>query len=125
MQMSHRQPPGLNPQRAPQGSPSREALPKQIVDLTAQRLQVIAKPKRIALLEALNEGEAGVQELADRVGLPHQNASHHLTLLWQAGILSRRSEGTMTLYAVEDWSAWWVVEQLARWARSCLDEQDA
>lgn len=85
----------------------------------------MAKAKRIALLEALNDGEAGVQELADRVGLPHQNASHHLTLLWQAGILSRRREGSMTIYTVADWSAWWVVEQIARWVQSCLDEQGA
>lgn len=95
------------------------------MELTAQRLRVMAKAKRIALLEALNEGEAGVQELADRVGLPHQNASHHLTLLWQAGILSRRREGSMTLYTVTDWSVWWVVEQIARWVQSCLDEQGA
>lgn len=103
----------------------REPLPEEVVELTAQRLRVMAKAKRIALLEALNDGEAGVQELADRVGLPHQNASHHLTLLWQAGILSRRREGSMTLYTVSDWSAWWVVEQIARWVQSCLDEQGA
>lgn len=88
------------------------------MELTAQRLGVIAKGKRIALLQALNDGEAGVQELADRVGLAHQNASHHLALLWKAGILSRRHEGTMTLYAIEDWSAWWVVEQIAGWVQS-------
>ena len=103
----------------------REPLPVQVVELTAQRLRVIAEPKRIALLEALNGGEAGVQELADWVGLPHQNASHHLTLLWSAGLVSRRRAGNMTLYAVTDWSAWWVVEQIARWAQSCLDEQSA
>lgn len=104
---------------------SREPLPAGVVELTAQRLRVMAKAKSIALLEALNDGEAGVQELADRVGLAHQNASHHLTLLWQAGILSRRREGTMNLYAIDDWSAWWVVEQIARWVQSCLDEQGA
>jgi DNA-binding transcriptional ArsR family regulator len=110
---------------SPRGPRSRETLPDQIVELTAQRLRVMAKSKRIALLEALNDGEVGVQELADRVGLSHQNASHHLTLLWQAGILSRRYEGTMTLYTVSDWTAWWVVEQIARWVQSCLDEQGA
>ena len=104
------------------GRAAREPLPGHIVELTAQRLGVMAKAKRIALLEALNNGEAGVQELADRVGLAHQNASHHLTLLWQAGILSRRSESTKTLYAIEDWSAWWVVEQIARWVQSSPDE---
>lgn len=31
----------------------------------------------------------------------------------------------MTLYALSDWSAWWVVEQIARWVQSCQDEQGA
>ncbi len=102
--------------------PVRERLAAHIAELTAQRLGVMAKAKRIALLDALNDGEAGVQELADRVGLAHQNASHHLILLWKAGILSRRCEGTMTIYAIEDWSAWWVVEQIARWVQSSPEE---
>lgn len=93
--------------------------------MTAERLRVLATARRIALLEELAHGEAGVQELADRVGFPHQNVSHNLTLLWRAGILSRRSECKMTLYAIEDWSAWWVVEQIARLAQSRLDEQGA
>lgn len=109
---------------APHPQP-REPLPEEVVELTAQRLRVMAKAKRIVLLEALGDGEAGVQELADRVGLAHQNASHHLALLWQAGILKRRNEGTMTLYAVSDWSAWWVVEQIAGWVQSCLEEEGA
>lgn len=91
--------------------------------MAAERLQLVARAKRIALLEALSEGEAGVQELADRIGLTHQNASHHLGLLRQAGILSCRSEGTTTLYAIEDWSAWWVVEQIVGWVQSCQGEQ--
>jgi DNA-binding transcriptional ArsR family regulator len=93
--------------------------------LTAQRLRVMAEANRISLLETLNAGEAGVQELADLVGLPHQTASHHLTLLWRAGILARRRVGTMALYSVSDWSAWWVIEQIARWVQSCQDEQGA
>jgi len=101
----------------------REPLPPEIVELTAQRLGVMAHPSRIALLELLNDGEAGVQELADVVGLPHQIASRHLAILHQAGMLSRRRLGAMTLYTVTDWSAWWVIEQIARWVESCQDEQ--
>ena len=85
----------------------------------------MAEPNRIALFEALNTGEAGVQELADLIGLPHQTASHHLNLLWRAGMLARRRVGTTTLYSVSDWSAWWVIEQIARWVQSCQDEQGA
>lgn len=92
----------------------REPLAPEIVELTALRLRVIADPIRIALLEALNESAAPVCELADRFCLSQQNASHHLLALHQAGILSRRREGKLSFYAVADWSAWWVVEQLAR-----------
>jgi len=92
----------------------REPLPPEVVELTALRLRVIADPTRIALLEALNGGDAAVCDLADRVGLSQQSASHHLLVLHQAGIVSRRRQGKLSLYSVADWSAWWVVEQLAR-----------
>jgi len=96
-----------------------------LLELAAERLRLVAKAKRIALLEALSEGEAGVQELADCIGLAHQNASHHLALLWRAGILSRRCEGKKTFYAIEDWSAWWVVGQIVGLVRSSQEEQGA
>lgn len=82
----------------------RKPLPQDVVELTAQRLCVMAHPSRIALLEFLNDGEAGVQDLADAVGLTHQIASRHLAILHQAGMLSRRRLGAMTFYAVTDWS---------------------
>jgi DNA-binding transcriptional ArsR family regulator len=93
--------------------------------MTAQRLRIMAEPNRIALLEVLNRGEAVVQSLADEVGLPHQNVSQHLGILHKAGLVSRRREGAMSLYAISDWSAWWVIEQIARWVESCQDEQGA
>jgi DNA-binding transcriptional ArsR family regulator len=106
------------------GPRRREPLTEEVVELTAERLKVIAKVKSIALLDALKDGEATVQDLADRVGLAHQNASHHLALLRRAGILTRRTEGPATFYAIEDWSAWWVVEQMASLSRSLLEERD-
>lgn len=97
-----------------EGRKSRSPLSPDVVELTALRLRVIADPIRIALLEALNDGDAAVCDLADRVGLAQQSASHHLLVLHQAGIVSRRREGKLSLYSVADWSAWWVIEQLAR-----------
>ncbi len=80
----------------------------------AERLRILGKEKSIALIEALaTEGEAGVQELAERIAISHQNASHHLSLLRRAGIVSRRVDGPTALHAIEDWSAWWVIGQLA------------
>jgi DNA-binding transcriptional ArsR family regulator len=80
---------------------------------TAERLRVLGKEKAIAILEALAEGEASVQDVADRIGTSHQNASHHLALLRRSGILGRRVDGPTSLYSIEDWGAWWVVQQLA------------
>ncbi len=102
-----------------------EPLAPRLIELTAKRLWVVAEPNRIALLDLLRGGEAGVQDLADHLGLPRQNVSHHLALLWREKILSRRSEGAMTLYAIEDWSAWWVIEQIARMVQSDSGEEEA
>jgi len=107
----------------PRRTTAREPASPQLLELAAERLKLVAKAKRIALLEALSEGEAGVQELADRIGLTHQNASHHLALLLRAGVLSRRSEGTTTFYAIEDWSAWWIVDQIVGLVRSSQEKQ--
>lgn len=96
----------------------RPPLPPEIVELIALRLRVIADPTRIALLEALNDGDAPGCDLAERIGLSPQIASHHLLVLHQAGILSRRREGKLAIFEISDWSAWWVVEQLARSAES-------
>jgi len=97
-----------------QAGRGRERLPRQAIELTAERLRVIAEANRIALLEALNEGEAGVQKLADRIDASHQNVSRHLGVLHQAGIVSRRREGAESRYTLIDWTGWWVVEQIAR-----------
>jgi ArsR family transcriptional regulator len=84
-----------------------------VIEETASRLRILGDAKRIALLEALAaEGEASVQELADRICVSHQNASHHLSLLRRAGVVGRRVDGPTSIYAIEDWTAWWVVSQL-------------
>jgi DNA-binding transcriptional ArsR family regulator len=116
--------PRANGHASPPGrTPAHEPFPDRLAQSIAEYLHAMAEPHRIALLGALAGGEASVQELADRVGIPYQNTSHHLILLRQAGILSRRKLGKANLYAIEDWSAWWVVGQIASWMRSNQDEQ--
>ena len=111
-----------NSEAPEQAGSGRRCLSRQAIELSAERLRVIAEANRIALLEALNEGEAGVQELADRIGASHQNVSRHLGVLHQAGIVSRRREGAESRYALIDWTGWWVVEQIARSVAEALDE---
>jgi len=77
-------------------------LPAPLVELIAQRFRVIGEPTRISLLDRLRAGEASVQELTDVTRATQQNVSKHLATLHAAGIVSRRKEGTRTLYAIAD-----------------------
>lgn len=119
---------GVRNETDPMSTPARspragQPLSRKALELTAERLRVIAEPNRIALLEALNEGEASVQELADRLLAHHQKVSKHLAVLYGAGMVSRRrGEGTTVRYALIDWSGWWVIEQIARWVQAGLAE---
>jgi DNA-binding transcriptional ArsR family regulator len=85
-----------------------------LAERTADYLRVVAEPSRIALLAALNEGEANVQELADRIGASHQRTSKHLAVLRAAGMVARRRTGAEARYSLVDWTGWWVVEQVSR-----------
>lgn len=57
---------------------------------------------RLKLLNLLRDREKCVQELVDATETSQANVSKHLKVMLQAGILSRRSEGTSAYYRVED-----------------------
>jgi DNA-binding transcriptional ArsR family regulator len=119
---------GVRPQGRDLADPPRtrraptQRLSDEAIDLIAARLRVIAEPNRIRILGLLNEGEATVQELTDRLMTTHQNVSKHLGVLYQAGMVSRRKEGNSVQYALVDWTGWWLVEQMATSVADRLDE---
>ncbi len=57
---------------------------------------------RLRILNLLGDGEKCVQELVDATQTSQANVSKHLKVMLQAGILSRRTEGTSAYYCVED-----------------------
>jgi hypothetical protein len=68
-------------------APARQ-LSDEAIELIAARLRVIAEPNRIRIFRLLNEGDATVQELTDRLMTTHQNVSKHLGVLYQAGMVA-------------------------------------
>jgi DNA-binding transcriptional ArsR family regulator len=112
----------MTPSRGPRGASLRRPLPDEAMEVIAARLRVIAEPTRIRLMGMLDQGDAGVQELAARLGTTHQNVSRHLGVLHQAGMVSRRREGTGVRYSLVDWTGWWLVEQIGASVLSRLDE---
>ena len=70
----------------------------QAYELQASICKVLADPKRLHILHLLAEGECSVGELAEKLGVRQANASQHLTLMRERGIVATRREGRTIYY---------------------------
>ncbi len=68
----------------------------------AARFRALGEPTRLRVLERLFRGPASVSEVLEHVGGTQANVSKHLSLLYAEGLVSRRKEGTRTVYAISD-----------------------
>ena len=65
------------------------------------RLQVIAQPRRQAILHILWDGPVAVSDIAAQVGVTIGAVSQHLARLHHAGLVTVRQEGRRRLYAAD------------------------
>jgi DNA-binding transcriptional ArsR family regulator len=63
-------------------------------------LQVIAEPRRQAILDLLRQGELPVGELGQRLGMSQPLVSKHLRALRDAGLVQARVDAQRRLYRV-------------------------
>lgn len=77
---------------------------ESVVDLVTSRMALLADPTRVQLLVLLQQRESTVQELSDKLPSTPQNVSRHLGILYRAGIIARRREGTSVHYSLTDYS---------------------
>lgn len=77
-------------------------VPPEVVQHVAEYFSILSEPMRLKLLNLLHEDEKCVQELVAATDTSQANVSKHLKVMLQAGILTRRSEGTSAYYRVED-----------------------
>ena len=82
--------------------PTANTVPQEVVQQVAEYFSILSEPMRLRILNLLREGEKCVQELVEATQTSQANVSKHLKVMLQAGILSRRSEGTSAYYKVED-----------------------
>src|ERR1700712_4098968 len=66
----------------------------------AERLQAIAEPNRIRIIDCLLTGEKNVTELAKLLGVEIVNVSHHLGVLRQAGLVEDKKDGRFVIYSL-------------------------
>lgn len=79
-----------------------QPVPQEVIQQVAEYFSILSEPMRLKLLNLLRDGEKCVQELVEATETSQANVSKHLKVMLQAGILSRRSEGTSAYYRVED-----------------------
>jgi len=77
-------------------------LSAEALEMIAQRFKALSEASRLKLIHALKSGELSVGELVEKTGLAQANASRHLQLLVETGILKRRKEGLNVFYAIAD-----------------------
>ena len=85
----------------------------------------IAHPHRLSLLEQVAQGERSVEVLADRVGLPIANTSHHLQQMRRGGLVDARRDGRYVLYRLSDNSVLDLVAALTTVATRQIAEVDS
>ncbi len=70
----------------------------------------------------LEQGDASVQELSERVASTPQNVSRHLAILHRAGIVARRREGPFVYYSLADYSTCRLLDQVLVSITGQIDE---
>ncbi len=75
---------------------------KRLYEKFALVAKALASANRLELLEALAQGERGVDGLAQASGMSVANTSHHLQILREGGLVQSRKEGTKVIYSLTD-----------------------
>ena len=64
----------------------------------AEKLKALGEPMRLRIVDLLRDGEQTVSEIADRIGEEVVNVSHHLRILFHAGLVKKNKQGRFVVY---------------------------
>jgi ArsR family transcriptional regulator len=74
----------------------------ELSQFKAEFFKALAHPLRIRLLDALRQGELGVNELCARLGVEQSTISQQLAVLRARDIVGGRKSGINVFYSVKD-----------------------
>lgn len=95
-------------------------------ELIARRFLALSDATRLRLVDLLRtRREASVGELAEALGASQQNVSKHLSTLLSEGFVSRRKQGTSSIYAVADPAVFELCEQVCGGIEAQLSSLEA
>ncbi|WP_312871613.1 ArsR/SmtB family transcription factor [Amycolatopsis acididurans] len=73
---------------------------QEMYELYARVCKAIAEPMRLSIIEELRDGPRTVGEIVEALGTSQPNASQHLRMLRDRGILTARRDGNNVYYAL-------------------------
>jgi len=88
----------------------------------AEILQALAHPSRIAIVEALRDGEKSAGRITEELGLEQANASQHFAVLRSRQIVASRKEGNQVFYSLRDRVLIEVLDILKRYCEAHLSQ---
>ncbi|HET8559514.1 MAG TPA: metalloregulator ArsR/SmtB family transcription factor [Marmoricola sp.] len=75
-----------------------DTVAQQLQELHARICKAIADPKRLMIINELRHGPLSVGDLSDALGISQSNASQHLAVLRERGLVSTTRAGTSVYY---------------------------
>lgn len=72
------------------------------LERVANLFRAFAESTRLAIVQELKSGELSVSEIVERLTTSQANISKQLKLLHDAGIVTRRKQGTQVIYQISD-----------------------
>jgi|YelNatPaOPRAMG01_1025707.scaffolds.fasta_scaffold337818_1 DNA-binding transcriptional ArsR family regulator len=77
-------------------------LPRDECQILANFFNLLSHPTRLQFFCLLREGEKTVTQLADAAGVASQNASQHLRLMRETGVVKTARRGQQIFYRLAD-----------------------
>ncbi|MEX1112161.1 MAG: metalloregulator ArsR/SmtB family transcription factor [Candidatus Andersenbacteria bacterium] len=71
---------------------------QEVFQLHADLLKALAQPRRLEIINLLQNQELSVTEIQDMLALPQANLSQHLQVLRKQGVVESRREGKQVFY---------------------------
>jgi ArsR family transcriptional regulator len=89
----------------------------------ASIFQALAHPTRIAIVEALRDGEISARTIQERLGIEQANLSQHLAILRSRQIVANRKEGNQAFYSLRNQALVKVLDMMRRYFQAHLAEE--
>ncbi len=70
--------------------------------IVARHFSLLSEPTRLKILHAICRDEQSVSQIVAATGATQSNVSRHLALMHQAGVVTRRRDGSAVYYRVDN-----------------------